>query len=306
MSDYDYIATQFRVFLNRPGLSPFTRDKYFYRLRSFVAQHGDKHPAEITTAMLANFIAKRTDLADPSRAVLRQCFHAFLAFCGVEPNPAAALPRWRETPRRVVVPQEDAVRHALATAVTMTHSNEPAKVRDGLVFALAVVSGNRRGELRNLLLADVLTALRDPQETAQGVVYRVFTEGKTGEAVCRFTAFHLPLIDRYLVVRPFTDDPYLFVNLNPAHESYGRQLSLVAFDRARPKVCKRAGVPIITYQELRRRLATVIARADGVDVAAHVLNHSPHSGDRVIRAYYYDPDKAAADKAAALAFGGVL
>lgn len=301
------IGEEFDEFLDR-DLSPFTRDKYYYRLRPFVALHSDKRPSEITTAMLADFIASKPDLADPSRAILRQCFHAFLAFCDVQPNPADGLPRWRETPRRVHLPQEDAVRLALATAVAMTEVKDPATVRNGLIFALAVVSGNRRGELRNLPLSDLQAALQDPYETPQGTVYRVFTNGKTGEAICRFTAFHLPLIARYLAVRPATSDPALFVNCNPFHWAYGQKLSHVAFDRVRPSVCRAAGVDVITYQELRRRLATTIARADGVDVAANLLNHSPHSGDRVIRAFYYDPDKAKADKATAVAFGtmGVL
>lgn len=301
------VFEMFQDFINRDEISPFTRDKYFYRLRPFLALHGEKTPNEIKTDMLASYINAQTQLADPSKALLRGCFHALFAFCGLgDDNPAKGLPRWRETPRRVHLPQEDAVKLALRTAVSMTQGKRPSDIRDGLIFALAVVSGNRRGELRNLPLNDLQEAMQAPHETQQGTVYRVYTSGKTGEAVCRFTGFHLPLIDRYLAVRPETNDPHVFVNLNQAHENYGQQLSLVAFDRVRPKVCRRAGVDVITYQELRRRLATVIARSDGVDVAALILNHSPHSGDRVIRSYYYDPDKAAADKAAAMAFGGAL
>lgn len=296
------LSSAFQEFLDRDTISPFTRDKYFYRLRPFVALHGKKQPEEITTAMIAQYIDAQTQLADPSKALLRGCFHALMAFCGVQENPAKGLPRWRETPRRVHLPQEDGVKRALSTAVAMTQGKRPSDIRDGLIFALAVVSGNRRGEIRNLPLADLHQAMTDPH----GDVYRVYTNGKTGEAVLRFTGFHIPLIDRYLIIRPETNDPHVFVNLNKHHENYGRQLSLVAVDRVRPKVCRRAGVGIITYQELRRRLATVIARSEGVDVAALLLNHSPHSGDRVIRAYYYDPDKERADRAALLAFGGVL
>lgn len=293
------LSSAFELFIDRPDISPFTRDKYFYRLRPFLALHGQKQPQEITTAMIAQYIDAQTQLADPSKALLRGCFHAFFAFCGLgDDNPAKRLPRWRETPRRVHLPQEDAVKLALATAVKMTQGVHRADIRDGLIFALAVVSGNRQGEIRNLPLADLRLAMADPH----GDVYRVYTNGKTGEAILRFTGFHLPLIDRYLTIRPETTDPHTFVNLNSQHEDYGRQLSLVAIDRVRPKVCKRAGVGIITYQELRRRLATVIARSEGVDVAALLLNHSPHSGDRVIRAYYYDPDKERADRAAAAAF----
>lgn len=63
------------------------------------------------------------------------------------------------------------------------------------------------------------------------------------------------------------------------------------------KICKDAKIEVIIYQELRRRLATIIARSAGVDVAAQALNHSPHTGDRVIRLFYYNPDLEAVDKA---------
>jgi integrase len=282
----------FDEFIERPGLSEFTRQKYFYRLRAFVAANGRLTANEITTDMLLDYISSQ-DLADASKAIVRSSFHAFLAFCGCEPNPAKDLPRWRETPRRIITPSDDHVKRALDEAVSMCHSGEAAAMRDGLIFALSVVSGNRRGELRNLPLGELIVSLQVPDND----VYRVYTQGKTGEAITRFTQFHVPLIHAYLDVRPFTDCPFVFVN------DKGHHLSLVGFDRARPKVCKRAGVPTITYQALRRRVATIIANNQGVDVAAHALNHSPHSGDRVIRAYYYDPDMNRADKATALAFG---
>lgn len=301
-----YLSEWFDMFLDRPGITEFTRSKYFYRLRPFVALHGQKRPDDIETADIAAYIASQTQLADPSKALLRGCFHAFFAFCEVDENPAKALPRWRETPRRVKLPDEKAVKAALRTAVEMNNGRYPVDIRDGLIFALAVVSGNRRGEIRNLPIGDLLDSLRSPLSANGSTVYRVYTDGKTGEAVLRFTGFHVPMIDNYLDVRPQTVDPHVFVNLNTHHESYGKQLSLVAVDRVRPKVCKRAGVETITYQELRRRLATIIARSEGVDVAALLLNHSPHSGDRVIRAYYYDPDKHQADMATVKALGGVL
>jgi integrase len=281
----------FDEFIERPGLSEFTRQKYYYRLRAFVAANGRLAANQITTDMLRDYIENQ-QLADASKAIVRSSFHAFFVFCGCEPNPAKSLPRWRETPRRIITPSDDHVKRALDTAVSMCHSGEAAAVRDGCIFALSVVSGNRRGELRNLPMSDLMTALDNPE----GDIYRVYTQGKTGEAITRFTQFHVPLIHAYLGVRPATECPYLFVN------DKGDHLSLVGFDRARPKVCKRAGVPTITYQALRRRVATIIANNQGVDVAAHALNHSPHSGDRVIRAYYYDPDMSRADKATALAF----
>ena len=99
------LSEAFTMFLDR-DISPFTRSKYYYRLRPFIALHSDKRPSDITTAMLADFIAARPNLADSSRAMLRSCLHALLSFCEVEPNPAKALPRWRETPRRVIIRQE--------------------------------------------------------------------------------------------------------------------------------------------------------------------------------------------------------
>jgi hypothetical protein len=110
------------------------------------------------------------------------------------------------------------------------------------------------------------------------------------------------MIQRYLAIRPQTPCPYTFVNLNPNHDRYGLQLSLVGFDRVRPKLCKRAGVPVITYQELRRRIGTKIAKATNPTMAAQALNHSKHSGDRVIRLFYFDPDKTAVDEQIAAVF----
>jgi integrase len=295
------LSELFTMFINRDEISEATRRKYYYRLRRFVALHGDALPSDITIDMLQAFIDEKPHLSDPSRSIMRQSFHAFFAFCGLgDENPAKGLQNWRSTPRRVVLPPEDAVRLALAEAVRMCNAENVVIVRDGLIFTLAVMSGNRRGEIRNLKVNDVLDALQHP---VNGVC-RVYTSGKTGEAVLRFLETHTPHILYYLRKRPMASE-YVFVNLNPGHERYGRQLSLVAFDRARRRVCTRAGVGIITYQELRRRLATAIARSSGVDTAANVLNHSPYSGDRVIRLFYYDPDKAKADAAVVSVFGSV-
>lgn len=286
------LSSSFQQFLERPSISEFTKQKYFYRLRDFVEANGRLTANEITTDMIADYIASKEPLAEASKAIIRSCFHAFLSFCECDHNPADAIPRYKETPKRIITPNDDHVKRALDTAVSMCNSGEAAQVRDGCIFALSVVSGNRRGELRNLPMNDLLASLKHPENG----VYRVHTQGKTGEAITRFTAFHVPLIQAYLNVRPVSMCAYVFVN------DKGEHLSLVGFDRARPKVCKRADVPIITYQALRRRLATIIANSEGVDVAANALNHSPHSGDRVIRAYYWNPDTVKVDKAASLAF----
>ena len=292
----------FTKFLARPGISKDTHDKYYYRLRRFVAAYPDTSPRLITTPMLSEFIGCQL-VSDASKSIYRQCFHAFFAFCGLhEDNPAKFLPRWRDTPRRVVLPNEQAVKLALAQAISMCHSANPVDVRDGLIFTLAVMSGNRRGEIRNLKVLDLIDAMQHPAENG---VYRAYTTGKTGESIMRFVDAHKAHFVYYLRLRPLNSD-YVFVNLDKASPGYGHKLSLVTFDRIRPKVCERAGVPVITYQELRRRLATSIARSVNVETAAQVLNHSPHSGDRVIRLFYYDPDKAAADKAAAEVFSGMV
>jgi hypothetical protein len=137
------LSKLFEEFIERPGLSEFTRQKYFYRLRAFVAANGRLTANHITTDMLLDYIGSQ-DLADASKAIVRACFHAFLAFCEVEPNPAKDLPRWRETPRRIITPNDDDARSALDTAVSMCHSGEAAAVRDGCIFALSVCPGLTR------------------------------------------------------------------------------------------------------------------------------------------------------------------
>lgn len=290
---------EFNQFLDRPNISKQTREKYFYRLRRFVDQHGHKLPKDITTDDMSQFIASQPQLSEASKKLIKQAFHALLNFCGVSPNPAKSLPNWSDVPRRVILPNDADVKAVMQLAERMVNSDNPVDIRDGLIFALAVVSGNRRGELRNLPLADLLAALDHPEENG---IHRVYTEGKTGEAILRFAAPHVPMIGRYLDIRPQTDSPFVFVNLNQHHANYGKQLSLVAFDRVRPKLCKRAGVPTITYQELRRRIGSKIARATNPTMAAQALNHSKHSGDRVIRLFYFDPDKTAVDEQIAAVF----
>jgi len=294
------------AFVARPGLSEFTRMKYEYRLRPFVLLKQEFKPGQITTDDLERYIYAQDPLKDASKSIIRSCFHAFFNYCisqgWSETNPAKALPRWRETPRRVYIPNEAEVKLALSEAFSMCLKGDIVELRNGLIFTLAVMSGNRRGELRNLPLDDLLEAMEVPETVGDYTVYRVYTNGKTGEAILRFTNAHLVYIQKYLRFRPNLGCTAVFVNLNPWHKRYGQQLSLTALDRIRRQVCKRAGVPSITYQQLRRRLATIIARSEGVDVAAHALNHSPHSGDRVIRLFYYDPDLAKVDEATAAAF----
>ena len=295
----------FEQFLNRPKIKDTTRSKYLYRLRPFIALNGTSTSSSITTAMILAHIDAQTHLADPSKSILRQCFHALFEFCLkkglITSNPASDLPRWRDTPRYIHVPDECEVKGALNTAVKMCESDMWIDQRDGLVFVLAVYSGCRRGELRNLDIGDLEQALANPK----GDIYRAYTKGKTGEAIMRFSRFHVPYIEKYLQIRPKLASTAVFVNLNASHPDYGKKLSLTAFNRIRRKICDRASVPSVTYQELRRRLATIIARSEGVDVASHALNHSPYSGDRVIRLFYYDPDVEKVDDATAKAFNGI-
>lgn len=292
----------FDQFLDRPEITKHTREKYFYRLRPFMALHEGKRPNDITQADIVRYISSKTDWAEPTRALLRSCLLAFFNFCikqgDCAANPVQDTVTFRDWPRRIHLPAEDGVQAALETAVMMNDGENPYAIRDGLIFSLAAVSGNRRNELRQLPMDDLLTSLDQPEKLdGGGNLYRVYTTGKEGEAICRFTEFHVPMFHNYFAVRPVTKSPFVFVNMYKHHEFFGQQLSLVGISRVRKRVCKKARVELVTYQELRRRLATRIAREFNVDVAAHALNHSPHSGDRVIRAHYYDPDKAAVDTA---------
>ena len=293
------------MFLDRPNIKEVTRSKYFYRLDPFMIQFISSFVDELETSHLAEYINGKSHLADPSKSIIRAAFHAFFNFCieqgWISNNPAKGLPRWSDVPKYVHVPSDAEVGRALAMSVMMCKRDDPLSLRDGLVFMLAVYSGCRRGELRNLDVGDLDRALQNPI----GQSYRAYTKGKTGEAVLRFSEFHKPYIEKYLQVRPNFASTAVFVSLDQNSRDYGKKLSLTTFNRIRRKVCERAKVPSITYQELRRRLATFVARSEGVDVAAHTLGHSPHSGDRVIRLFYYDPDVEKVDAAAEKAFNGI-
>ena len=234
---------RFTQFVARPNISKHTANKYFYRLRNFVLLHGDKSPNEITTDMMLDYIQAQTHLSDPSRAILRQCFHALLAFCDVDPNPASHLPRWREEPRYISVPTDSDVEKCWHTAMGMCKSGEAINLRNGLIFALAVVSGNRRGELRNLSIKNLLDSLGNANSDG---VHRVYTTGKSGDAILRYMPVHVPFIHAYLEIRPKTPSTAFFVVLQPSHPNYGQKLSLTAFDRIRRQICKRSGCNSIT------------------------------------------------------------
>ena len=192
----------FTEFLDRPEITKHTREKYFYRLRPFIALHDGKRPSEIEQADIVRYIASKTDWAEPTRALLRSCLLAFFNFCikkgECAANPVQDTVTFRDWPRRIHLPNEDGVQAALETAVLMNDSENPYAIRDGLIFALAAVSGNRRDELRQLPMDDLQTALNTPEKLEDGGnVYRVYTTGKEGEAICRFTDFHVPMFYNY-------------------------------------------------------------------------------------------------------------
>jgi integrase len=144
----------------------------------------------------------------------------------------------------------------------------------------------------------IVAALDHPIEDGRiGSIYTVAAPGKT-EIEIVFGDWHATLLRRYLEVRPATEHDRLFVHFRQQGDNH--PLGAKGLGEARRNICKIANVPAITFQEMRKLKGTKIAREYGLELAAEALGHV--SGTRVIREYYYDPDRHAA-RVAILATG---
>ena len=137
------LSNAFHQWLERPGITAFTKSKNHYKLRKFIRTHGHLSADEITTDMLLTYInaqkgRKKPEAAEATKAMIGDCFHALFKYCGLDQNPADGLPEWKDYPRRIIIPDETAVKRAFDEAVSMCVHGEAALTRDGLIFALCL------------------------------------------------------------------------------------------------------------------------------------------------------------------------
>jgi len=289
------VASAFSQFLSDPKRKLITRSKYRYKLTPFLERHGSTVLADLSAADINDWFAEmERTYAEATLAMTRSCLITFLNFCihqgWLTQNPARQLPRYSDRPKHVITANETHLGQALTICGFLAKSSDHRNRRDAAIFALAAISGARRSNIVNMPHRETIAALAAPEfDKRVGNIYHVNTKGKTPIAVI-FGDWHAQILRAWLEVRPSCDHNRLFCHIRKS--TVGQPLQENGVGQARRHICQVAGVPPITFQELRRLRGTKIARQFGLELAAEALGHV--SGIRVIKDHYYDPDRHAA------------
>ena len=286
------------------GQSECNRRNYTHRLRDFLECHGRKTAAAITPAdvNLWHRMLEKRRLAPATLAGYRQALKTFLNYCvevgEINRSPATHLAVGSFSSSRAdKIPNEDAVTRVSAVARGWLDSGHPQRTRDGLIWLLSCHSGPRLGEIRDLLLVDVVASLRaGPDEYG---VYRVPSMGKTGRITIRYAGRVVDGFRAWLALRPATPEPVCFVTTRPPI----RALTSSAANHIYDSICAAAAVaPPILSHALRHRLGDLTTRQFGPKVAAILLNHRDWQRAATAIAFYHHPQEA--DASQAVLFGG--
>ncbi|MEM9775198.1 MAG: tyrosine-type recombinase/integrase [Chloroflexota bacterium] len=290
----------FEHFLKQPGRISSTKKKFRYKMGPFLAEHGDKPLKAIDSECLENwfvYIEERKGFSKGHLAFHRNCFVTFFNFCRQwldGESPADSIPRYPQKPAQVITANSADLEKGLRVCELQMWQSIHQQ-RDAAIFTLGA-SGMRRSNIERTRYSDVVYALKNPITVNGQLVYIIKSDGKEGmEAV--LDERRAAIIKRYVDNRPKTaKHNRLFINLDTRHKSYLQPLSKEGLLRARKKVCKLAGISVVSFQKMRRLVGSTVARKHGVEVAAQVLGHK--SGVSVVIDHYYDPDKEAARRAA--------
>ncbi len=259
--------------LARGNLSVHTRRSYASDLKLF-AEHfsppGKATPAprEFDVLKIREFMAGCYHRGNSNRSVARKLsalrsFFDFLVREGVVPHSPAKLVATPKTPKTlpaVMTPEET---NTLIDALPRQEGNDKNAAplaRDRLIFELLYGCGLRVGELVGINLEDLDRAERWIRVRGKGRKERLVPFGRAaGQA-----------LDRYLQVRPATDQPALLLNL--------RKGRLTA--RSVERIVKRYAValmgdPSLHPHSLRHAFATHLL-SDGADLRAiqELLGHA--------------------------------
>ena len=259
--------------LARGNLSVHTRRSYASDLKLF-AEHfsppGKAPPAprEFDVLKIREFMAACYRRGNSNRSVARKLsalrsFFDFLVREGVIPHSPAKLvatPKTPETLPAVMTPEET---NTLIDGLPRQEGNDKNAAplaRDRLIFELLYGCGLRVGELVGINLEDLDRAERWIRVRGKGRKERLVPFGRAaGEA-----------LDRYLQVRPATEQPALLLNL--------RKGRLTA--RSVERIVKRYAValmgdPSLHPHSLRHAFATHLL-SDGADLRAiqELLGHA--------------------------------
>ncbi len=285
------LQNAFEQFMNDKHWAKLTRVKYRSKLGKLIDRYGKTEVSDITPAMLFDLFDEwGKTLAEASLAAQRSCVVALFSYCEGQgwcvDNPAKRIKRYQQKPAIIQLPPVGDVEAVLAMCRTWSTSDCAQRRRDACLVFLAATSAKRRGEIMNLRLSATKRSLTCP--VGEGV-YAVPTTGKTGPTTMIYNEDGAVMLRHWLSIRPVVPTDALWITVREDSNHYGQAIGQRVMQVARERLCKAAGVPTFTYQQLRRLKATQVGREFGVDIAAEVLGHSPSSGSAVVRDYYYNP-----------------
>ena len=275
----------FARFLDAPGRSPATKNKFRHKFKMFLEEYGQTAVADITPATIENwffFLENRKGYSEGHLAFHRSCHKTFWGWLGLD---IVTIPRFSEAPPVITAATDEEIRRLLIACRHMWSTIH--QQRDAAMIALGT-AGLRRSNIQYINASEAQHALNHPIDHNGRSYYVLHTKGKQSmEAI--LDEERATILRRYVTSRPATSHNRLFINLNQGHERYLEPLTEKAYEKARINVCKKAGIRTVTFQEMRRWLGTKIASTKNIQIAAQALGHK--SGVSVILNHYYNPDK---------------
>lgn len=285
------LRAAFDCFLTEPGRSHSTKEKYRNKFKLFLERYGDwplsKFSGEVIEGWF-RFLEERKGYSEGHLAFHRSCHTTFWRWAGLD---VMRLPRYSEAPGVIVTATDAEIGKLLAACDLMWDTLQ--RQRDAAIVALGT-AGLRRSNIERVRTSEAIHALAHPVNHDGRHYYILHTKGKQPmEAV--LDEQRAAVLRRYVHNRPATRHDRLFVNLNEHDGGYLEPLGAKGYDRARERICRAAGVQVISFQQMRRWLGTKVARSKSIQIAAQVLGH--RSGVAVVLNHYYNPDKALAQTA---------
>ena len=299
----DYLGLYFEQPFWRDGSWHYhkqsTIDLYHRKLDPFFERF-DCSPGELTRADVTGWFDElKKEYSNGHLSIIRKQLNALLGFCvregAMQQNWVKYVERFPSTPEQIVVPEAHTVAAIYNICHDLSESDNPILRRDAAIL-ICGIGGLRRSNVGAVKFSSVVKALANPHHDPLVGKFCVvpIQEGKAPMELVLIES-DIPIVQRWIDVRPETVHDALFIGLNPnPNTNKGQYLQPVgqgALIHARRRVCKLAGTPLVTYQQLRRHMGSRSAEIEDPARSAMVLGHSKHSGDRVVRLHYHDPDR---------------
>lgn len=295
-----YLAHQYEA-----QLAPATLENTADCVGRFVAKCGGRPLAAIDGQIVHDhFIHLRDDceLANATLAKHKTAVRAFFNWCvangHIQTNPADVLKRNEHSytfkPVTALPAPASTVAAILAALDDFAGRGGFNDVRDAALVSLAIDSGSRRGELRTLRRHGVAKALAAGRwlPDAGRTAFTAVAMGKTGEARIRFYDETAVLLWRLLDILPAVG-AYLFISSRT-----GKLLHPDSMRDSFRRVCEFAGVPMVSFQAIRKRTVRDAIRITGDAKAGQLM--AGHRDIRTTQLHYnlIDDEDAAAIGAA--------